>query len=121
MLITHFCDHQNIYYFYIQSGVLIGIHSNLQRILFQKSNLLKRKKKKENSLKRVHKKSILFNKKELNAIDNYCKKYKVKNRSKLMREFIIGSILEKFDEDYPSLFEDQPNLFAAEPQNKKQY
>jgi hypothetical protein len=81
---------------------------------------VKRKKKKENGLKRVHKKSILFNKKELNAINNYCKKYKVKNRSKLMREFIIGSILQKFDEDYPSLFDDQPNLFA-EPQKNKQY
>jgi len=30
---------------------------------------------------------------------------------------IISSILEKFDEDHPSLFEDQPNLFA--PTNNK--
>jgi hypothetical protein len=78
---------------------------------------VKRKKQKEQNLKRVHRKSILFNKKEINAINNYCKKYKIKNRSKLMRELIISSILQKFDEDYPSLFDDQPNLFA-EPQNK---
>ena len=30
-----------------------------------------------------------------------------------MRETIITAILQKFDEDYPSLFEDQPNLFAS--------
>lgn len=73
---------------------------------------MKRKNKKENSLKRIHRKSILFNKKELNAINNYCRKYKIKNKSKFMREMIISAILEKFEEDYPSLFDDQPNLFA---------
>jgi len=75
------------------------------------------RKKKDKSLKRVHRQSILLNKKELNAINNYCRRYKIKNRSKLLREMIISSILEKFDEDHPSLFEDQPNLFA--PTNNK--
>ena len=73
---------------------------------------MKRKSKKESGLKRIHRKSILFNKKELNAINNYCRKYKIKNKSKFMREMIISAILEKFEEDYPSLFDDQPNLFA---------
>lgn len=71
----------------------------------------KRKVKKDESLKRVHRKSILFNKREIQAIDHYCKKYKITNKSKFMREIIITSVLKKFDEDYPSLFEKKPTLF----------
>ncbi len=71
----------------------------------------KRKVKKDDSLKRVHRKSILFNKREIQAIEHYCKKYKITNKSKFMREIIITSVLKKFDEDYPSLFEKKPTLF----------
>jgi hypothetical protein len=71
----------------------------------------KRKKVRDKSLKRVYRKTILFNKRELQAINHYCKKYKIKNKSKFMRETIITSILKKFDEDYPSLFEEKPTLF----------
>jgi len=70
-----------------------------------------RKKVKDKSLKRVYRKTILFNKRELQAINHYCNKYKIKNKSKFMRETIILSILKKFDEDYPSLFEQKPTLF----------
>jgi hypothetical protein len=77
----------------------------------------KAKKKKEEDLKRIHQKAILFNKRELNAINHYCKKYKIKNRSKFMREAIISAILKKLDEDYPSLFDDQPCLFN-QPKSK---
>ena len=71
----------------------------------------KRKTVKDDSLKRIHRKTILFNKREIQAIDHYCKKYKINNKSKFMREMIISSILKKFDEDYPSLFEKKPTLF----------
>ena len=77
-----------------------------------------KKQKKEKPLKRIYRKSILFNQKEINAINNYCRRYKIKNRSRFMREAIISSILQKYDEDPPSLFEDQPNLFA---QPKRKY
>ncbi len=55
-------------------------------------------------LLRVNRKSILFNNRELKAIENYCKKYRINNRSKFMREAIITSILKKFEDDYPTLF-----------------
>ena len=71
----------------------------------------KRKAKKDDSLKRIYRKAILFNKREIQAIDHYCKRYKIKNKSKFMREMIITSVLKKFDEDYPSLFEKKPTLF----------
>ncbi len=71
----------------------------------------KRKIEKDESLKRVHRKTILFNKRELEALEHYIKKYKIKNKSKFMREIIITSVLKKFDEDYPSLLEKKPTLF----------
>jgi len=71
----------------------------------------KRKIEKDESLKRVFRGTILFNKKEIQAINHYCKKYKIENKSKMMREMIIASVLKKFDEDYPTLFENTPNLF----------
>ncbi len=71
----------------------------------------KRVIEKDKNLKRVHRKSILFNKREIQAIDHYCKRYKIRNKSKFMREMIITSVLKKFDEDYPSLFEKKPTLF----------
>ena len=70
-----------------------------------------RKTEKDESLKRVHRKTILLNKRENQAIEHYIKKYKIKNKSKFMREIIITSVLKKFDEDYPSLFEKKPTLF----------
>ena len=77
----------------------------------------KRKKQKDEKLKRIHRKSILFNTKELNAINHYCRKYRIKNQSRFMRETIIYAILKKFDEDYPSLFEDQPSSVMESKNN----
>lgn len=66
-----------------------------------------RRKIKEPVYKRQNKKSILFNEKELEAIEHYCKRFRISNQSKLMRETIITHILKEFDNNYPSLFEDQ--------------
>lgn len=56
----------------------------------------------------------MFNPREAEALNGYFRKYKVKNRSKFMREVIITAVLRKFDEDYPSLFENEtPDLFTS--------
>lgn len=59
-------------------------------------------------LKRKHRKTFSFNELEQAAFDKYCKKYKVKNKSRFMREAIVKAILKKFDEDYPTLFDVEP-------------
>jgi hypothetical protein len=70
--------------------------------------------KKDDKLRRNQRASILFNNREREAINLYCEKYKIKNRSKFMRETIMTEILKRFDEDYPTLFEfEKPNLFYA--------
>ena len=65
-------------------------------------------------LRRIHRTSILFNQREQEAINLYCDKYNIRNKSKFMREVIMTEILKKFDEDYPTLFEfEKPNLFVT--------
>lgn len=66
-------------------------------------------------LRRTKRSSILFNQRENEALNLYCEKYKIKNKSKFMRELIMTEILKKFDEDYPTLFEfEKPNLFYVD-------
>ena len=70
------------------------------------------KGKREEKLLRSFRTSLLFNQREQEAIDLYCQKYRIKNKSKFMREAIITEVLKRFDEDYPTLFEfEKPNLF----------
>ncbi len=75
--------------------------------------MVKIRKTKQKDLLRKNHQSILFNNREMKAIEAYCNKYKVANKAKFMRETILTEILKKFDEDYPSLFDfEKPNLFA---------
>jgi hypothetical protein len=66
------------------------------------------------SLRRTHKKSLLLNDREKKVIDSYCRKYKISNQSKFMRETIITAILKQYDADYPSLFDNPPSLFTPQ-------
>ncbi len=71
------------------------------------------RRSKNPNLKRVNPQTIRLNNLELSALNNYCNKYRVANKSKFMRETIMVEIIKKFEEDYPSLFEEptQPTLF----------
>jgi len=55
----------------------------------------------------------MLNNREKNVLEGFCKKYKITNQGKFMRETVIKAILKQYDEDYPTLFDDQPNLFTA--------
>ncbi len=55
---------------------------------------------------RKHTVKIKLNDKEKQVLDKFCKKYKITNRSKLLREVIFSTVLSKFEEDYPSLFDE---------------
>jgi hypothetical protein len=64
---------------------------------------------KDDNLKRRNRKTINFNNHELKALEKYYKKYKIDNQSKFMRETIMKTILKKFSDDYPTLW-DQPGM-----------
>ena len=55
--------------------------------------------------KRVHRSTFMLTDEENSAIEQYCKKYKIKNKSKFMREAVLRTVMERFLEDYPTLFD----------------
>lgn len=65
----------------------------------------KHKDEENEKLKRRYRQNFLFNELELAAFNKFCKKYKIKNRSRFVRETVMTAILKKFDQDYPSLFD----------------
>jgi len=73
------------------------------------------KKPKDEQMKRVHRQTFMLNSREMRAVNHYCEKYKVSNRSKFMRETIVTAILKRFDDDHPRLFDldEKPNLFSG--------
>lgn len=57
------------------------------------------------STARIHRITILLNDKEKRALERYCDQYTVHNRSRLVRETLMRSILKRFDDDSPTLFD----------------
>lgn len=56
------------------------------------------------ALKRNKRKTVFFNDKELAAIDEYCKRFKVSSRSALIRQATMERILTELGENHPTLF-----------------
>jgi hypothetical protein len=61
-------------------------------------------KRHREALQRKYRKTILFNEKELSAINQYCQKFNIKSKSAFFRSVIISHILEQMDDNYPKLF-----------------
>lgn len=60
--------------------------------------------KQRESLRRTERKTVLFNKHELAAIDEYCQRYKLGSRSALIRKVLMEKVLQGLDESNPTLF-----------------
>ncbi len=56
------------------------------------------------ALKRTIRKSVFFNKKEVAAINEYCKLFGVRSRSALIRQVTMEYILKELDAAHPTLF-----------------
>lgn len=54
---------------------------------------------------REHRISILLNESEQRALERFCERYGVSNRSRLIRETLMRAILRKIDNDQPTLFD----------------
>ncbi len=70
---------------------------------------INRKKLRDINQMRINRHELLFNNREKRVIDEYCRKHKINNKSRFMRESIMSVILQ----DYPTLFEleNERNLF----------
>lgn len=61
-------------------------------------------RKQREQLLRKHGKLVLFNQKEIDAINEYCSRYKVSSRSALIRQAVMERVLTGLDESHPTLF-----------------
>lgn len=61
-------------------------------------------RKQKESLIRKHRKTVFFNSKELEAIDEYCRRFKVSSRSALIRQATMERVMQMLDENHPTLF-----------------
>jgi hypothetical protein len=67
---------------------------------------------KEDRLKRTNRLSLMLNKREMRALGIYCSRYRIKNKSEFLRETIMKAILKRFEEEHPTLWEEnEPSLF----------
>lgn len=48
--------------------------------------------------------AFMLNDEEMRALNRFIATYKVKNKSRFMRETLMTTILKKFEEDHPTLF-----------------
>lgn len=49
--------------------------------------------------------AIMLNEREQRALENFCTRYNITNRSRLVRETLMRAILKKIDNDQPTLFD----------------
>jgi len=55
----------------------------------------------------------MLNNREMKALGIYCNRYRVKNKSEFMRETIMKAIIQRFDTEHPTLWEEsEPTLFG---------
>ncbi|MGC3978080.1 MAG: hypothetical protein QM751_07525 [Paludibacteraceae bacterium] len=57
------------------------------------------------ALLRTHRHFFVLNEKENKALERYICKYKIKNKSKFIREILMVSIIKRLEEDSPTLFD----------------
>jgi hypothetical protein len=68
---------------------------------------------KEEKLKRNNRITLMLNNREMRAFAIYCNRFRVKNRSEFLRETVMKTILKRFEDEHPTLWEDnEPDLFS---------
>jgi len=57
----------------------------------------------------------MLNNREMRALNIYCQRYRIKNRSRFLRETVMTAIVQKFNDEMPTLWEvSEPDLFSPE-------
>lgn len=54
---------------------------------------------------REHRVTLMLNDSEQRALDKYCERYKISNRSRFIREALMRTILKRIENDQPTLFD----------------
>jgi hypothetical protein len=54
----------------------------------------------------------MLNKREMRALSIYCNRFRVKNKSEFLRVTLMKAILKRFEDEHPTLWEEnEPTLF----------
>lgn len=61
---------------------------------------------KEDRLKRNNRLTLMLNDREMRAIGIYCSRFRVTNKSEFFRETIMKAILKRFEDEHPTLWEE---------------
>lgn len=57
----------------------------------------------------------MLNSREMRAFDVYCSRYRIRNKSEFLRTTLIKTIIQRFEDEHPSLWEEpEPTLFSHE-------
>ncbi len=55
----------------------------------------------------------MLNNREMKALGIYCNRFRVKNKSEFMRETLMKAIVQRFEQEHPTLWEEpEPTLFS---------
>mgnify|MGYP000911946922 CR=1 FL=1 len=71
----------------------------------KKSDNNKERKTSSNS-KRMMRLTCFLNEQEYEFIENHLKRYKIKNKSRWLRETLLLAIYKEMEENYPTLFDE---------------
>lgn len=72
---------------------------------------------KEEQLKRTNRLSLMLNNREFRALGIYCNRYRIKNKSEFLRATIMKEILKRFEDDHPTLWEDNERTLFNQKAN----
>ena len=74
---------------------------------------------KEKDLRRTSKLSVMLNSREMRALGIYCSRYRIKNKSEFLRVTLMEAIIQRFEDEHPSLWEEpEPTLFDRRDRKK---
>ena len=59
----------------------------------------------QKSLLRKNRVTFVLNDKELNAMEAYCKRFRVKNKSSFVRAVLMSTVIERLEQSSPTLFD----------------
>jgi len=57
----------------------------------------------------------MLNNREMRALNIYCQRDRIKNKSRFLRETVMMAIVQRFNDQMPTLWEDsEPDLFSSD-------
>jgi hypothetical protein len=59
----------------------------------------------QKSLLRKNRVTFVLNDKEEKALDAYCKRFRVKNKSRFIREVLMSAVITRLEQSSPTLFD----------------